>query len=236
MSSKNIQLLITIYIYSTATNYYCFAPTNLSEPTSPNTSRCDKNLWHIWTLNLINDLKHISGSRFANWYYQWEHCFGVGGGQRSGTLAGSDLMIWRRGKRSRRSPFFCFSCPAASFPGDLPFKACSIAKRASQIYHLLTRVHGEVINPCCSPRRWPPQSSVSSIIWTGYGQRRRTKPRTHSGVKRYPTLSILCIRSFLILCILSPGATYSVPDVCFPRYNSPSSCMWPETGPGQDSG
>lgn len=104
-------------------------------------------------------------------------------------------------------------------------KRCSIAKRASQIYHLLTIVHGKVINPWSSPRRWPPQSSVSSIIRTGYGQRRRTKPRTRSRVKRYPPLSILCMRSFLILSFLSPGGTYSVPDVCSPPPDShPPAC------------
>lgn len=48
-------------------------------------------------------------------------------------------------------------------------------KRASQIYHLLTRVHGEVINPGWSPRRWPPQSSVSWIIRTGYGAETENK-------------------------------------------------------------
>lgn len=71
------------------------------------------------------------------------------------------------------SPFY-FSRPAASFPGDLAFKA--EGRRASQIYHLLTIVHGEVINPLSGPRRWPPQSSVSSIIRTGYRPRRGTKP------------------------------------------------------------
>lgn len=80
--------------------------------------------------------------------------------------------------------------------------------------------------------RWPPQSSVSSIIPTGYGQRRRTKPPTRSCVKRYPLLSIPCARCFLIWTFLSPGGTYSAPDVCAPPPTTPPfSCMWPETGP-----
>lgn len=145
-----------------------------------NQRNCDRNLEKT-EQSVIRE--RVSGQCFESprRYYNCQLIFPVRamqqGGGRVVITQGQEVTWWSDagGKRSSMSPFTSAGLLHPSLESS-HLQRLSIASGASQIYHLLTIVCGKVINPCSSPCRWPPQSSVSSIIRTGYGQRRRTKP------------------------------------------------------------
>lgn len=119
-------------------------------------------------------------------------------------------MLWRwRWKVTVEAFLFYFSWTAASLPLESShLKYCKEPlSDLSPIDHSSRQSHKSPLLPL--------QMELCQLHNTNgiQAEKKNKKLRTRCCVKRYPPLSIPCIRSLLIWSFLSPGGTYSVPDV-----------------------
>lgn len=141
-------------------------------------------------------------------------------------------MLWRwRWKVTVEAFLFYFSWTAASLPLESShLKYCKEPlSDLSPIDHSSRQSHKSPLLPL--------QMELCQLHNTNgiQAEKKNKKLRTRCCVKRYPPLSIPCIRSLLIWSFLSPGGTYSVPDVHYPppppnpfcRFSLPTSTPTP---------